>query len=273
MSKLYGRAKDLIRSIRQEVLDAVVGTNIVVDLIYKKHPLSVVTHVFGELQLLLSTRRSKRESFLNFEQWFCAQLVTFNALGDAVSLNDSMAALYLLANTNTSPSHTSSILPAASPRQKGLSPGSALNEFLTSIKHEPSATVLKQCDKNESSLASSTKLGNDGEKSKHKCSSAQLLARNASKPCHKCDKFGHWQNEHFPDGSLPGNTTLSDNPVSSMSVTMPNRDINTTDGDKKLTTSNVLHFNMAFIEENSFNINLGPTVDNGALYSAIGYDG
>lgn len=235
----------------------------------KKDPLSVVIYDYDELRLLLSARRSKRESFSKFEQQFWSQLANFNALRYAVSLNNAMAALYLLANANTSPSQRFSILAAASPRQEGLFPRSAVNDFLTSIKHETIATVLRQCDKNESLSASSAKVGHDGEKSKHKLTRAQLLSRKARKPCHKCGKYGPWQNEHLPDKSLPKNITSSDTPVSALNFTMPNREINTTDVDEMPTNSNVLHFNMTSIEVNVFNSNPGPIVDNGAPYSVI----
>lgn len=57
-----------------------------------------------------------------------------------------------------------------------------------------------------------------------------------------------------------------------MSVTMPSLDLNPTNVDKKPTKPDILHFNMASIEENVFNCNLGPMVDNGPPYLAIGYD-
>lgn len=82
------------------MLDADDGTNIKVDVVYRKDPLSVVTLVFHELQMLLSTRRSEKESFSNFEQRFCAQLAKFIAPGDAVKLNNATVVLYLLANAN-----------------------------------------------------------------------------------------------------------------------------------------------------------------------------
>lgn len=61
ISNLYGRARDMIRSVRQEVLDDNESTNVVVDVFFKNGPLSVNRRVSENLQLFLSSQRSKIE--------------------------------------------------------------------------------------------------------------------------------------------------------------------------------------------------------------------
>lgn len=84
---------------------------------------------------------------------FCAHLAKLSTLGDAVRMNDSLAALYLLAIANTLLSQRLSILAAASPKSIDLTPRTALNDFLASINYETIASILRQCNQNESHSA------------------------------------------------------------------------------------------------------------------------
>lgn len=117
--------------------------NIVFVVLYLKDSLFVVSHAFEELQLLLLTWWSEKESFQNFERRFLAQLARSNALGDETRLENATAVLYFLNNANKSLSQWLSILVATSHQQERLSPWLAWNDFVLSIKYVAFATVIK----------------------------------------------------------------------------------------------------------------------------------
>lgn len=118
----------------------------------------------------------------------------------------------------------------------------------------------------------SAKLSHSVDRNGNRQAHAQLVARKANKLCHKCGVYGHWQNEHLPNGSLPENTISSDTPVDLMNATMPKRNYNKTNSDKISKKPSSLQFNMASIDEIGSDSAFGFMVDNGTPYSAIRYD-
>lgn len=146
MSNLFGRAKDVCRAVRDEVLTTVDCVQLVLDAIYKRDPLSVVAHILDELQKLLSTRGAKSEPFQSYGLRFNAQLCRIKLLGDSVQLSETMNAFYLLANANAESSQRLFIFAATAPNDMMLSPRLSMNDFVWAVKHKTVATVLQQCD-------------------------------------------------------------------------------------------------------------------------------
>lgn len=80
LSHLYGIVKDLCNRIEDEVIDSNYGTGLIVETIYKRDPLPVVSLIFPELQKLLATRRGFNESYRNLEARLGGQLAKFTSL-------------------------------------------------------------------------------------------------------------------------------------------------------------------------------------------------
>lgn len=99
LSYLYGRARDICKSIGDDVINSKSGVDAIVGGFHKHDPLTVVFTVYGELMKLLSTKCNPEESFREFELRFNAQLSRFNWLASHAFLTYSISALMLLTNT------------------------------------------------------------------------------------------------------------------------------------------------------------------------------
>lgn len=80
MSNHFGRTMDICWSVNDEVFQSNHGAQLGVDAVYKRDLLSVITHMFDQLQHLLHTRSSQNASLHNYEG-FDARLVKFRSLG------------------------------------------------------------------------------------------------------------------------------------------------------------------------------------------------
>ena len=96
-AQLFDRAVDLCRSIPLEDLQSNDGQDKIVQALYKRDPLSAVSHLFDDFSSLLNTKRERTESFKNFEGRFAAQMARYNAHGSYIQLPSSIVALLLLA--------------------------------------------------------------------------------------------------------------------------------------------------------------------------------
>lgn len=86
--------------IENDVLEAKDGANMMVDLVYKRDPLSVTSVVYQKVQKLIETLCSAGETYGNLEARFASQLSKFNAFGSSVQMSEAMAALKILGNSN-----------------------------------------------------------------------------------------------------------------------------------------------------------------------------
>lgn len=145
MSNLFGRAKDVCRHVKDEVLLLENGTQLVVGAVYKSNSLSVLAHIFDKLQKLLPTLRADSASFKNYEPRFNVQLCKFNALSEAVRLSNATAALYIQANANADSAQQLSIFAAAASSDSALSFRSPLNDFVKTGGYETVDFFLRQC--------------------------------------------------------------------------------------------------------------------------------
>ena len=296
-AQLTGRAFDLCREITDDELSAEIGYQKIVDAIFKRDPLSVVTETYQTFNDLLNVRRSSNESFRNYESRFSAQVAKFNAHGKSLKFHESLLALMLLSSANLDNAQRVSILAAAS--RSSNAPISASSstpdeEYIKQIKYESVSSVLRQCDKDqdgskESSLTvnSANTYSNKKNKYKHKTrlTPDQLASLKARSQCHTCKAYGHWSTDHRSDGSLKPGIPSNNSPNASGSNSNHSRKESSGSSNTN-SKGNTLNFNTAYMSftseiapSNSFYVESqdpirkpfnGPMVDTGAPYSAIG---
>lgn len=93
---IFGREKDLCEGLDESEISKASCDTLIFDTVYKRDHLWAVSLVSSELQSLLTTRRSSRESYRDFEALFGAQIEKFNSLCATIALSQSMAAIFML---------------------------------------------------------------------------------------------------------------------------------------------------------------------------------
>ena len=119
-SQLYGRARDLCKSIPDETIQSEDGSEAIVNKIYQRDPLAVVSDVYQDFITLLNTKRGNNESFQNFGTRFKAQVSKFSSHCDAVKLPEALTAFMLLANSGVDSTQRISVLAASAPRDNSF---------------------------------------------------------------------------------------------------------------------------------------------------------
>ena len=145
---LYGRAKDLAKSISPTELSSERGADLIVSTIHQRDPLSVVSSIYADFSHLLSIRRGSNESLRNFELRFAAQLSKFRANGQLVCLHESLTAFMLLNNADVDDAQRVAILSAASSNDVSVTSSSDNDAFLQNVQYISVAAILRQCDRN-----------------------------------------------------------------------------------------------------------------------------
>eukprot|EP00171_Calliarthron_tuberculosum_P006240 IDg6240t1 len=151
-SQLYGQAKDLCKSIPDATIQSKDGMTAIAQSIYKHNPLSTVSEVYNDFNLLLCTRQGSNESFRNFELRYQAQLARFNSHSESCKLPDSLTAFMLLANSAIDSSQRISVLATATPSASNFDQSATTNDYLKKISYKSIATVLRQCDKSKTDI-------------------------------------------------------------------------------------------------------------------------
>lgn len=226
-SQLYGRAKDLCKGLDSTKVASVDGVKLIVNSVYKRDALSVVTTLYDELQQLMSLRRERGESFPEYELRFAAQLARFNSLAPCVAVHDCLSALMLLANADVDSSQRISILAATSPNDKLLNETSTMEDYAQTISYETVATVLRQCEKSISTtpstagraLAASSAAPHSSNGSRPnrgnrvRLTLEQVAEAKRASQCKRCGQFGHWWGDHDESGELKPGSVSSDKPI------------------------------------------------------------
>lgn len=75
------------------------GLKSIVDSIYQRDALFVVSEAFGTFNALLNTRRGGNENMKNFEFCFSAQIAKFISISQITKLPECITALMLLSNS------------------------------------------------------------------------------------------------------------------------------------------------------------------------------
>ena len=267
-SQLYGRARDLCKAIPDEMIRSDDGADAIVEALYRRDPLAVVSDVFQDFLSLINTKRHPNESFKNFESRFQAQVSRLNAHGSEARLSDALVAFALLANADVDNNQRVSVLANGAPRDSALTATSTTNEYLKAVSYDAIASVLRQCDRMKNSAEENhvkPLSGNAAHYSKHRSNGQrptktpeEMAKIKGKSKCFICKKFGHWKSDHNEDGTLKPGFKALDNPV-------------TGEGSK----NGVLTFNMALlgsVKSSTGTVDgiFGPLLDDGAPYSGIG---
>ena len=216
-SQLFGRAIDLCSGITNTELSSEDGVSKIVNAIYQRDGLSVVSEAYRVFNDLLDTKRGNNESMKGFELRFAASVAKFNAISESTKLAECLTALMLISNAHISDSQRVSVLAAAASASEVENVATATNEeFLKSISYSSVSSVVKHCEgkRNGEELSLRGNLGsatNGRQKGKFqqgfrkggRMTRDQYEQKTMKSPCAICGKYGHWKNEHLPDGSLP----------------------------------------------------------------------
>lgn len=269
----------------------------VVNTIYKRDSHSVVSMVYSELIRLMSTKRGSIETFRDFEMRFSAQLSRLNGIACHAAISDTMSALMLLANASAGAGQRVSILAAASPFSDAVEQTSTTDSMLELVHYDAVATVVRQCDDhfnaNNRTLSSDSaafhrrnrpfhpKRNNSDRTNdrRQRMTPDQIKKANNINCCNKCGKLGLWFGDHHQDGSLPDGVMSSPTPITDEDKSNDGAadDGKSTRGNN---ASNTITFNNATAftgstahhinNDKSNALNIGPLVDGGGPYSAIG---
>lgn len=254
-SQLYGRARDVCKSLSDADISSAEGAMKIVGTVFQRDPLAVVAGVFRDFSEMISMRRGPNESFQSFESRFSAQVSRFNAHSKESELPEALTAFMLLANANVDSGQKISILASASPSSVPENP--TTTDYLKSITYGSISSVIKQCERPASLNPSSGIVG------RRRLSPEEFLALKMRTKCHKCDMYGHWANDHKPDGSLKAGMKSNPKPEGTgSSGESPAR---------RGATFNMVHL----VPENvhvPFDNPVGPLLDDGAPYSGIGIE-
>lgn len=267
-SQLFGRARDLVKKIPDDVIQSDEGVAAIVGAIYKRDALAVLSEVYHDFNGLLSTKRGATETFKNFELRFEAEASKFNAHSEVTKLPESLLAFILLANSNVDNGQRVSVLAAASPKELP-SDTSTTSDYLESVSYDSIASVVRQCDQKASDNSQHNPLranhvSRPGKKNsnKKKLSPEDFAEMKSKSKCRTCNNFGHWSTDHNSDGTLkPGVPSTTSPP-------------GTTNNDSASSSKKAISFHMGNISceesEDQFMHHYGPLLDDGAPYSGIG---
>lgn len=216
-----------------------------------------------------------------FESRFNAQVAKFNSISDTTKLPECITALMLLSNSAINDVQRVSVMAAAAPSASNLNAQSSNDQFLAAVTYTFVSSVIKQCDKaahSNTGQASGTLAAGSGNVNR---SSQKYGDRNRPRIsptmkylCDTCGKYGHWKRNHMADGSLPpGVKSLNTPQVQTEHSSRQSNSENQNYGDSSSNENKkkTLSFNTVTLDEcPETPISIGPLVDSGAPYSAIG---
>lgn len=90
----------MCEGIEEEVISYTNGDNLIVEMIYKCDPLTIVSLVYYVLQNLITTRRIEKKTYHTYEARYAAKLSKFNTVVSSVAISKSLAALFMIENSN-----------------------------------------------------------------------------------------------------------------------------------------------------------------------------
>lgn len=267
-SQLFGRARDLVKKIDDEVIHSPDGAYAIVKAIHKRDALSAVSSVYQDFLRLLGTKRATNESFKNYEARFEAQLSRFHAHSNSCFLPDALTAFMLLANANVDTSQRISVLAASSPRDTSKDAEFTTESYLNKVHYEAIASVLRQCDRTKGDVDDNSVSANNATtpvsfprgRKKRNLTPEQLADLKSKSICRECHKKGHWASDHNEDGTLKPGVKSEPATISGTPKRVP----------KKSMTFNMVNISDSCIAlSNDF---VGPLLDDGAPYSGLGVE-
>ena len=273
-SQFYGRAKEIVKKVPDDVIESNEGAQAIVNAVYKRDALSTVSDVYQDFMRLMNLKRGPTETFLNFESRFEAQISKFNAHSETSKIPASLTALMLLANSKVDSGQRISVLAAAAPSSD--SNAKTTDDYLKEISYDSVASVLRQCDRtgngdqnvsssalHANSVSATTFNTHRKKKGKKKLNPAELADLKTKTECRICHKHGHWACDHHADGTVKPGAVVIDT------------EANRNNQDENPPRRRNLTFNMASLDHGVPNSKIphdfiGPLVDDGAPYSGMG---
>lgn len=280
-SQLFGRAKDLCAGITAEQLQSENGVDLIVQKVFKRDALSVVSETFKDFNCLLDSKRDEKEGFRNFEQRFAANMAKFNSISETTKLPECITALMLLANASVDDAQRISVLASAANHNGEVNDQASNDALLETITYESIASIIKQCDRQSeqgrtmsahSLVPRREGTGNGNGKYNPYKRHHNHKDKTMRFPCHVCGNYGHWKRDHNKDGSLKQgvrNIKSEDIGKQQSNINDAQKTGGASSSKKTVTFSNMILLNSAQIK-NMADMRLGPLVDDGATYSAIG---
>lgn len=151
-SQFYGQAKNLVNNNNKEDFNSDFGSDHILSVIHKHHPLSFVTDVYSDFYSLLSTRLISNKKVRNYESRFETQLSCSNT-HHVISMQDPLLALVLLTNAAIKDNQRISILDVSlsSVMTIETTHPDAVN-LLEKVNYAPNDSVLRQCYKTKARI-------------------------------------------------------------------------------------------------------------------------
>lgn len=160
-SQLYGRVRDLVRSVPPGELECDEGTDHVVAAIYKRDRLTVLSDVNTDFNNVVNARRGTDKAFRNYEVRFQALLPKLFCHGSSLQMQEPITAFMLLFSSQMEDNQLISILAAtakktsASDADKKKSTSSA--DLIKNVNYEAVGSILRQCERGSSNRTLDTK--------------------------------------------------------------------------------------------------------------------
>ncbi len=133
--------------ISKDQLKAVNAVTLIVNAVYQRDFMSVVSEAFDGFNTLLNTRGGQHESLTNFETRFWAAVSKFNSFSNTTELPQCITALMLLVYASIEYSHRVSALAASAPAGTTFTDQSSNVGFLSVVTYNQLASVVEQCEK------------------------------------------------------------------------------------------------------------------------------
>ena len=147
-SHLYGHEKDLCKEIPFTEIESDDSVDNICKSVYKQDALTIVSNAYSDFQDFLSTKRGYNESFRNFECRFSAAVAKMRPYSSQ-ALSESLTAFILSANSNINVNQRISILSASTSHSSYPGSSPIKESLMASIRYDPIASVLRQCDSNK----------------------------------------------------------------------------------------------------------------------------
>ena len=192
---MFEQASDQCSELTKEELKSVEGVNLIVNSVYRRDFMSVISDAYDGFSALINTKRGQNESLKGFETRFSAAVTKFNSFSNTTNLPQCITELLLLNNSSIEHSQRVSALSAAAPSGTLFSDQAINDDFLEVVTYNQVSSIFKQCERAQLSKLSASTGGTRrpeprGPKRPPSVSALKRLRY------HKCKKYGNWKSSH-----------------------------------------------------------------------------
>lgn len=148
-SQLYGHAADQCTEITKEQLRSSDGVQFIVNSVYRRHYMSVISEAYEGFSALMNTRRGKMDYLKSFETRLAAAVAKFNSFSATTKLPQCTTSLMLLNKASIDHSQRVSALSAAAPAGTPFPEQASNDDFLKVVTYSQVSSMVKQCEKSD----------------------------------------------------------------------------------------------------------------------------